>query len=89
MSRKVKGKKAIQPRLRFPEFRDAGEWDQKRLGDEGALLSSLTGKAGGDFDVGGAKFVTYINVFSNTFADPKERETERCCHWRYFLHDFI
>jgi type I restriction enzyme S subunit len=83
MSRKVKGKKAIQPRLRFPEFRDAGEWDQKRLGDEGALLSSLTGKAGGDFDVGGAKFVTYINVFSNTFADPKElrlvdvKESER------------
>ena len=27
-------KKSVVPRLRFPEFRDAGEWEVKRLGDE-------------------------------------------------------
>jgi type I restriction enzyme S subunit len=27
-------KKAVTPRLRFPEFRDAGPWEVKRLGDE-------------------------------------------------------
>jgi type I restriction enzyme S subunit len=27
-------KKAVVPRLRFPEFRDAGPWEVKRLGDE-------------------------------------------------------
>ena len=30
------------PRLRFPEFRDAGEWEEKRLGDLGTLISGLT-----------------------------------------------
>ena len=29
-----KKKKAVVPRLRFPEFRDAGEWEVKRLGNE-------------------------------------------------------
>ncbi len=30
------------PRLRFPQFRDAGEWEEKRLGDLGTLISGLT-----------------------------------------------
>ena len=30
-----KKKKAVVPRLRFPEFRDAGEWEVKRLGGDG------------------------------------------------------
>ncbi len=30
------------PRLRFPEFRDAGEWEDKRLSDLGSLVSGLT-----------------------------------------------
>jgi type I restriction enzyme S subunit len=30
------------PRLRFPEFRDAGKWAEKRLGDLGQLVSGLT-----------------------------------------------
>jgi len=30
------------PRLRFPEFHEAGEWEEKRLGDFGALISGLT-----------------------------------------------
>ncbi|MEP6780072.1 MAG: restriction endonuclease subunit S [Gemmatimonadaceae bacterium] len=78
MSRKAKTTDAkeeattvLVPKLRFPEFRGEEGWKEKRLGDEGDLLSSLTGKAGGDFDVGEAKFITYMNVFSNTFVDPK------------------
>ena len=30
------------PKLRFPEFRNAGEWEEKRLGDLGTLVSGLT-----------------------------------------------
>lgn len=30
------------PRLRFPEFRDRGEWEEKRLGELGTLVSGLT-----------------------------------------------
>lgn len=30
------------PTLRFPEFLDAGEWEEKRLGDLGELISGLT-----------------------------------------------
>ena len=63
-------KVARVPKLRFPEFRGTGAWEEKLLGNEGELLSSLTGKAGNDFDTGKAKFVTYINVFTNTFVDP-------------------
>lgn len=31
-----------QPSLRFPEFRDAGEWEETRLGKIGELVSGLT-----------------------------------------------
>jgi type I restriction enzyme S subunit len=31
-----------QPRLRFPEFRDAGGWEETRLGKLGKLVSGLT-----------------------------------------------
>jgi type I restriction enzyme S subunit len=68
---KPDGKHALTPKLRFPEFRDAAGWEEKRLGNEGELLSSLTGKAGADFDAGEARFVTYMNVFANTFVDPR------------------
>ena len=30
------------PKLRFPEFRDAGEWEEKELGQLGKLVSGLT-----------------------------------------------
>lgn len=65
-------KLARVPKLRFPEFRGADGWLEKKLGSEGEFLSSLTGKAGPDFDSGESKFVTYMNVFSNTFVNPKE-----------------
>lgn len=58
----------LVPKLRFPEFE--GAWDVKHLGDQGEFLASLFGKTGRDFDVGEAKFITYMNVFANTFVDP-------------------
>ena len=37
-----KKKKAVVPRLRFPEFRDAGEWEVKRLGEVGKISTGKT-----------------------------------------------
>ncbi len=34
--------KKLVPELRFPEFRDAGEWEEKQLRQVGALVSGLT-----------------------------------------------
>ncbi len=36
-----KKKKAVVPRLRFPEFRDAGEWEVKRLGEVSEILDNM------------------------------------------------
>ena len=63
------GAKTAVPKLRFPEFRGAPRWSTKVLGDEGEFLSTLTGKSANDFGTGNAKYVTYMNVFSNTFTD--------------------
>ncbi len=57
------------PRLRFPEFRGAGDWITKILDSQGGFLSSLTGKTAKDFDTGNAAFIPYMNVFSNTFTN--------------------
>ena len=63
------GAKTVMPRLRFPEFRGAPSWIEKTLGDEGEFLSPLTGKTAQHFGTGNAKYVTYMNVFANTFTD--------------------
>lgn len=59
----------LEPLLRFPQFRNAAGWDVERLGSRGDFLSSLTGKSAADFDTGDARFIPYMNVFSNTFTD--------------------
>ena len=59
----------LVPKLRFAEFRDAGDWMTKILDNQGGFLSSLTGKTARDFDTGDATFIPYMNVFSNTFTD--------------------
>lgn len=63
------GKATAVPRLRFPEFRKASGWSAKILGDEGEFLSPLTGKTAQHFGTGAAKYVTYMNVFANTFTN--------------------
>ncbi|MYB36912.1 MAG: restriction endonuclease subunit S [Gammaproteobacteria bacterium] len=60
------------PRMRFPEFRHAAEWETKVLGTQGSFLSSLTGKTAKDFDTGDATFVPYMNVFSNAFTNTAD-----------------
>ncbi len=63
------GKTSVVPKLRFPGFRKAGAWKERELGGEGEFLSSLTGKSAQHFGVGSAKYITYMNVFANTFVD--------------------
>lgn len=56
------------PRLRFQEFRDAGEWRTKLLGSIGQMINGLSGKSGDDFGQG-KPFITYKQVFDSAFVD--------------------
>ena len=56
------------PRLRFQEFRDAGEWGTKLLGSIGQTINGLSGKSGDDFGQG-KPFITYKQVFDSAFVD--------------------
>lgn len=44
-------------------------WEQRELGEIGETYTGLTGKTKADFSHGEAKFVTYMNVFSNPVAE--------------------
>jgi type I restriction enzyme S subunit len=57
--------KKILPELRFPKFKDSGEWDVKKISDLGETISGLTGKSKDDFGTG-KPFVTYKQVFDNS-----------------------
>ena len=61
------------PEIRFSGFE--GEWEQRKLGDMGTTFTGLSGKTKEDFGHGDAKFVTYMNVFSNPVADPLKTES--------------
>ena len=58
----------LTPKLRFPEFRDAGEWGTKLLGSIGQTINGLSGKSGDDFGQG-KPFITYKQVFDSAFVD--------------------
>lgn len=60
------------PEIRFKGFSDA--WEQRELGEIGETFTGLSGKTKEDFGHGDAKFVTYMNVFSNPIADPNWTE---------------
>ncbi|OCH53409.1 MULTISPECIES: restriction endonuclease subunit S [Vibrio] len=57
------------PEIRFKGF--VGEWEKRRLGDIGDTFTGLSGKTKEDFGHGEGRFVTYINVFSNTISNEK------------------
>ena len=57
----------ITPQYRFAGF--TKPWEQRKLGDMGSTLNGLSGKTKDDFGHGEAKFITYMNVFSNPIAD--------------------
>ncbi|MCB8817559.1 restriction endonuclease subunit S [Desulfosporosinus shakirovi] len=61
------------PKIRFPGFTDA--WEQRALGKMGDTFTGLSGKAKEDFGHGDAKFVTYVNVFSNAISNPNGVES--------------
>ena len=55
------------PKIRFKGFTD--DWEQRKLGEMGSTFTGLSGKTKEDFGHGNAKFITYMNVFSNPVAD--------------------
>ena len=58
----------LVPEIRFSGFTDP--WEQRKLGDVGTTYTGLSGKTKEDFGHGNGKFVTYMNVFSNTVGLP-------------------
>ena len=60
------------PEVRFAGFTDA--WEQRKLGDMGTTFTGLSGKTKDDFGHGDARFVTYMNVFTNPVSDPDRVE---------------
>lgn len=69
-------KKGVMQKLFSQEVRfkaDDGsefpEWEEKILDEEGFFYGGLTGKNKDDFEKGSSKFITYINVYKNTFAN--------------------
>ena len=45
-------KRELTPKLRFPEFRDAGEWEKKKMGDEASFYKGK-GISKADIDLNG------------------------------------
>lgn len=60
------------PEIRFAGF--TGDWKQRKLGDVGDTYTGLSGKSKDDFGHGSGKFVTYMNVFSNTVGSSDMTE---------------
>lgn len=60
------------PEIRFAGFTD--DWEQHKLGEAGQTYTGLSGKTKEDFGHGQARFVTYMNVFSNPVSDPEMTE---------------
>lgn len=56
------------------EFGNNIAWEQRKLGDIGTTFTGLSGKSKEDFGHGNAKFVTYMNVFSNPIASIEQCE---------------
>ena len=64
--------KSTKPQLRFAGFDDT--WEQRKLGEMGQTYTGLSGKTKDDFGHGQARFVTYMNVFSNPISNPEMTE---------------
>lgn len=70
---KEKDIKTVVPTLRFPEFRDAGEWDVEKLSAIGDCAGGLSGKSSADFG-SGEPYVTYKQIFNNSVLDVNKCE---------------
>lgn len=59
-----------QPRLRFPEFQNAGEWDDQSIGDFGQVVTGSTpSTAQPAFYGGGIPFVSPADISDMRFVD--------------------
>jgi type I restriction enzyme S subunit len=58
----------IIPEIRFPEFQNEGQWDEKKISELGDTINGLTGKSGNDFGKG-SPYVTYKQVFNDSIID--------------------
>lgn len=56
----------------FSDFTNT--WEQRKLGEMGQTYTGLSGKTKDDFGHGQARFVTYMNVFSNPISNPEMTE---------------
>ena len=72
MKEKSKINNSKKPHIRFKGFTD--DWEQRKLGEMGSTFTGLTGKSKEDFGHGDAKFVTYMNVYLNSVANPTMTE---------------
>lgn len=63
------GKKELTPAIRFKGFTDP--WEQRKLGDLGSAYSGMTGKSRHDFGHGDARYITYLNVFSQPLLNDQ------------------
>ena len=52
----------------------ANDWEQRKLGDMGKTFGGLSGKTKDDFGHGEARFITYMNVFTNPIASREMLE---------------
>ncbi|MBK7516215.1 MAG: restriction endonuclease subunit S [Betaproteobacteria bacterium] len=57
----------LSGQTRLPGFKS--EWEVKRLGELGTTYGGLTGKSKTDFGTGAARYVTFMNVMTNTVID--------------------
>ena len=69
------------PRLRFPEFRDAGEWEEKKLGDAAVFLNGRAYKKEELLTKGKYRVLRVGNFFSNDewyYSDLELDENKYC-----------
>ena len=65
----------IAETIRSGDFcKKTNAWEQRKLGDIGTTFTGLSGKSKEDFGHGNARFVTYMNVFTNPVSDPEKVE---------------
>ena len=60
------------PQIRFNGYSEA--WEERKLGELGRTFTGLSGKTKEDFGHGDARFVTYMNVFSNPISSLTETD---------------
>ena len=66
--KQIKKNNALVPKLRFPEFRKKGKWEEKVLDELGQTFGGLNGKSSEDFGFG-KPYITYRQIFNYSRID--------------------